>query len=296
MAQQPKKSTDLQTIDSTIREWAPALKDFALTEFNHNQFFRSAILAISESDSLMECMTTAPGRESLKNAMKRAFSTGLSLNPQEGKAAIIAYKGKASYQIMKEGAIDIVMRSGDAKKLIVEVVYEKDEFTIEKSPAGDSYFFRPARRARGKVDGFFCWILDRDDTQHVKYMTQDECFEIRDASSIAWKFSGDKSNWGKFPIGMSKKTVIKAAIRDLYISPESKSMFSAEEQSWDKPPVKDITPERPAISGQSADAVAAKLDKKAAPEPEPTPPAETVPPNKEPIGGQTPPDKTPSRF
>lgn len=281
MAQQ-KKSTDLQTIDSTIREWAPALKDFALTEFNHNNFFRSAILAISESDTLTECMTTAPGRESLKNAMKRAFSTGLSLNPQEGKAAIIAYKGKASYQIMKEGAIDIVMRSGDAKKITVEIVYEKDEFSVDKSPNGDSYVFRPARRARGNIDGFFCWILDRDDTQHVKYMTYDECIEIRNSHSTSFMFAPKNSPWTKSEIGMCKKTVIKSAIRDLYISPESKSMFNAEEVEFNQPVTKDITPEKKQITGAGASEVAAKLEKKQDTEPTETATSTEKEPDKEP--------------
>jgi len=277
-----KNEITVQTISTQIREWAPTLKDFALTKFDQQRFFKSAILAISENTELMECLKTLDGRASLHSAMKRAFSTGLSLNPQEGKAAIIAYKGKASYQIMKEGAIEILLNSGDIKTVMVEIVYENDEFSIEKSNQGDVYHFSPARKNRGEVDGYFCAITDKDDVTHVKYMTQEECFEIRDSHSMGYKFAKDKSSsgWGKSPKGYSKKTVIKAAIRDLHISPSSKALFSSEdmELNLDEPALKDVTPEP--ITGNTADDVAKKLkgkkEVKNSPDLPPLPPGNTT--------------------
>jgi len=256
------KEITVQTIQTQIKEWAPSLKDFALTDFDQQRFFKTAILAISETPELMECMQTTAGRMSLYSAMKLAFSTGLSLNPQEGKAAIIAYKGKARYQIMKEGAIDILMDSGDIKSVIVDIVYANDMFSIEKSNKGDVYHFAPMRKDRGEVDGYFCAITDKNNFYHVKYMTQEECFKIRDTYSTGYNFAKDKSKtgWGKSPEGYSKKTVIKAAIRDLHISPKSKALFSSEDADFNEPEIKDITPEKP--SGSTADDVAGKLEKK----------------------------------
>ena len=255
-----KNEITVQTVSTQIREWAPGLKDFALTDFDQQRFFKTAIMAISETPSLMECMETPAGQSSLYSAMKRAFSTGLSLNPQEGKAAIIAYKGKAKYQIMKEGAIDIIFDSGDIKTLMVEIVYEKDEFSIEKSNAGDIYHFYPSRRERGEVDGYFCAITDKKGISHVKYMTQAECFEVRDAHSAMFKAKPEMSPWTKSEKGMCKKTVIKAAIRDLHISPSSKALFSSEDVNLTEPEIKNITPEK--ITGNTADDVANKLEGK----------------------------------
>lgn len=226
------KAITVTDINETMRKWAPALKDFALTHFNEQRFFKSAILAISEDENLMECLKTSNGRLSLYNAMKRAYSTGLSLNPQEGKACIIAYNGSARYQVMKNGAIDIVMESGDVKKLIVESVYSADKFKIIKTSDGDKFEFEPARKNRGEVDGYFCWILDRDNVSYVKYMTQAECFEIRDQYSSMYNSKAkEKSSWFKSPKGMSKKTVIHAAIRDLNLSPKATALLAAEEQN-----------------------------------------------------------------
>jgi len=257
-----KNEITVQTISTQVHEWAPSLKDFALTEFNQQHFFKTAIMAISETPALMECMETPAGRSSLYSAMKRAFSTGLSLNPQEGKAAIIAYKGKAKYQIMKEGAIDIIFDSGDIKTLMVEIVYAADEFSIEKSNQGDIYHFSPARSGRGEVDGYFCAITDKEGISHVKYMTQEECFEVRDNHSSMFKAKPDMSPWTKSEKGMCKKTVIKAAIRDLHISPSSKALFSSEdiELNIDEPPMKDVTPKKP--TGNTANDVAKKLEGK----------------------------------
>lgn len=262
------KALTTSDISTQVKEWAPGLKDFALVEFNQQNFFKSAIMAITENSQLMECMKTPSGRESMYNAMKRAFSTGLSLNPQEGKAAIIAFSGKASYQIMKEGAVEIVMRSGDIKELMVEIVYQADEFKITKSNSGDKFEFSPARRDRGNVDGYFCAITDKDNISHVKYMTHDECLEIRDAHSAMFnaESSRKKSPWFKAEKGMCKKTVIKAAIRDLRLSPSAIAQFSSEDisefQDNAKPEPKDVTP----ITGTTADDVTKKLNKKT-PEP-----------------------------
>jgi len=241
------KAITVQNVSTQVREWAPGLKDFALTNFDQQRFFKTAIMAITETPSLMECMQTPAGQASLYSAMKRAFSTGLSLNPQEGKAAIIAYKGKASYQIMKEGAIEILLRSGDIKNLIVEIVYENDIFEIEKTSSGDKYTFKPARKNRGSVDGYFCSMTDNDDVSHIKYMTEDECFEVRDNYSEMYNSKAKSySPWTKSEKGMCKKTVIKAAIRDLHISPKTKSIFSSEDMSFqdNQPEMKDITPDK----------------------------------------------------
>jgi len=287
-----KNEITVQTIQTQIKEWVPSLKDFALTDFDQQRFFKTAIMAISETPALMECMETPAGRASLYSAMKRAFSTGLSLNPQEGKAAIIAYKGKASYQIMKEGAIEILLNSGDIKTVMVEIVYENDEFSIEKSNKGDIYHFSPQRKDRGEVDGYFCAITDNEGISHVKYMTQEECFEIRDAYSSMFKFKPESSPWKNSPKGMCKKTVIKAAIRDLHISPTAKSLFSSEEVDFSEPEMKDITPEKP--TGTTAEDVSKKLTKK----------QKKLPPiqdksditNKNPSTGETQTGKTQDRF
>lgn len=264
------KELTVNEVSTQVKSWAPGLKDFALVDFNQQNFFKTAILAISDTPTLMECMQTPSGRESVYNAMKRAFSTGLSLNPQEGKAAIIAYKGKASYQIMKEGAIEIVMRTGDVKTLCVDIVYENDFFKIKKTNAGDEYEYSPARRNRGNVDGYFCAILNKEGKTYVKWMTVEECLEIRDSSSSMWKFKKEKSPWFNNEKGMCKKTVIKAAIRDLHISPSAKSQFSAEDVSEfedNAPEFKDVTPEKKTGSTQAD--VTKKLTTKADPAPDP---------------------------
>lgn len=259
-----KQLVTTKDLSATMREWSAGLKDFALVEFDQQRFFKTAIMAISESTNLMECMQTPAGRESLFCAMKKAYSTGLSLNPQEGKAVIIAYSGKASYQIMKEGAIEIVMRSGDVKTIMVEMVCENDEFNITKTSTGDQYTFSPARRDRGVVDGYFCAITDSKGISHIKFMTEIECLEIRDASSTAYKFDKKgNSPWAKFQKSMCKKTVIKAAIRDLHISPSAKAQFSSEAMDFDEPEMKNITPVK---TGSSQDDVVAKLAEPEAPE------------------------------
>lgn len=253
-----KNEITLQAVSTQVKDWAPGLKDFALIDFDQQRFFKTAVLAISETPALMECMGTPAGKNSLLSAMKRAFSTGLSLNPQEGKAAIIAYNKKASYQIMKEGAIELLLNTGEVKEISVEIVYENDVFEIEKTSTGDKYTFRPARKDRKVVDGYFCSITDNDGISHIKYMTQEECFEIRDNYSSMYKNAPSASPWKNSEKGMCKKTVVKAAIRDLHIAPKAKALFASEGMAYpdDQEPPKDITPHK----GTSADDVKAEIE------------------------------------
>ena len=163
---------------------------------------------------------------------------------------------------MKEGAIELLLNTGEVKELSVEIVYDNDFFEIEKTSTGDTYTFRPARKDRVKVDGYFCSITDNDGISHIKYMTQEECFEIRDAYSASYNYAkkenkGD-TTWAKSEKGMCKKTVVKAAIRDLHIAPKTKALFSSEDMDFqdNQQPPKDITPHK----GTSSEDVKAEIE------------------------------------
>ena len=85
-----KNETDLNV---WINKISTNLKSYS--ENADKKFFKSAMLAIIENNDLMQALKTPSGQMSVYNSLKYAASTGLSLNPQEGKAALISYNSKA---------------------------------------------------------------------------------------------------------------------------------------------------------------------------------------------------------
>lgn len=219
------------------------LSGYAMRDYNNEGFLKSAMLAIVENAELTNALKTTQGKASLYHALRFAASTGLSLNPQEGKAALIAYGGKIQYQVMKSGMIELAMQSGKVEFITSDTVREADNFSIEKTMDGDKYSFTPARKDRGDIDGFFAAIKLTSGAVHVKYMTCQEVEEHRDSYSSFYK-AKKSGPWKTSFEGMGLKTVLKALFRGLNIAPEISTAVQNDdtELSSFNDPI-DVTPE-----------------------------------------------------
>jgi len=163
-------------------------------------------LLIAENPKIVSFIRTEAGENALCNVMRKAIRVGLSLNPQEGQAAIILYNNDLQYQIMKNGLIELGFRSGKITAIDVDIVRQNDEWSLEKSSVGDDYNFKPARSDRGKIDGFFCVITLGKGNRKIFYMTLEETKEHRKEHSKNSKLN---------EIGYGKKTVVKRCLNDL---------------------------------------------------------------------------------
>ena len=263
----------LQTIEKTagdfLRKFEVTLPTYAVKDYRQDTFVKSAMIAIMGSEDLQECLLSEAGQLSMVNAMRAAAGTGLSLNPLEGKAALIAYNKKinnkwvktAQYQVMSKGLVDLANDSGKVETITTDTVRENDVFEIMKSQKGDEYRFSPARRDRGQIDGFFASILMKDKTTHIKYMAIEEILEHREkyAKNITDKDGKENANhaWNKSLEGMAIKTVLKRLLRHLHISTDIDQAIGADDQ---RPEPVDITP-RPG-KGTSADELTETLKAK----------------------------------
>jgi phage RecT family recombinase len=248
-------------IQSYLKENAKSIQNY-YSGSNVEDFLRSALMVISENKNLMECLKTNPGKASLRHALKFAANTGLSLNPQEGKAALIAYNGQVTYQVMKNGLIDLAMDSKKVEFITADTVRENDSFDIKKTMNGDTYEYGPARKDRGKIDGFFSALKMKDGTCHVKYMTMEEIEAHRDQYSAMYRNKKEASPWHKSFEGMALKTVIKALFRNLSISSDIDRAVGADDKS-ESGEMRDVTePDymeaEPVTAEQTAEAVEKK--------------------------------------
>ena len=200
-----------------------SLKDYAVRDYNQTSFLKSAMIAIADNYTLAECAKTPTGKRSLFNALRYAASTGLSLNPQEGKSALIAYKNKngeyiVSYQVMKNGMIELALESGKVDFITADLVRENDKFDLVKTAEGDNYTYQPALKDRGEVIGFIAALKIKGGATHAKWMTVEEVQEVRDGYSAMFKHKPDDSPWTKSFNGMGIKTVMKSMLRSLSLS------------------------------------------------------------------------------
>jgi phage RecT family recombinase len=235
-------------IGAFLNEKKKLLAGYATRNYEQAEFIRGALVAIENDENLTACLSTEKGQASLYNALKIGASNGLSLNPLDGEAYMIAYKGEVSYQIGKNGFIALAFGTGKVKNISCDVVRENDEFTISKTMGQESYNHVPARKNRGAVDGYYAAMLTEDGVR-VEYMTAEEIEEHAVTYSAQYKYwiSGDKS--GKVPIwvksrdGMGLKTVIKSLLRKNKINPTTTQAIAADDQG--EAQIIDITPDNP---------------------------------------------------
>lgn len=279
-------TTDIAITDQTIKNALVSFREplelFAPRGLNVSDWLQTAMLCISENKKLRTALTTEKGKSSLIHALKYGISTGVSLNPQEGKAALVPFNEEIVFMTMKNGLAQMALDTGMVESIDCDIVRENDGFSIKKTGKGDDFEFSPARKDRGAVDGYFAFVQMKNGGAHIKYMTVGEIEEWRDTKvpedHLYRKYDdkyetpprykkGDKIEdglWWKNPDAMALKTVTRQLLLALKI-PTIEKAVEAEEESVAKT-YRDVT-EPPAPKGTGGDDLAAKLAAQANPAP-----------------------------
>jgi recombination protein RecT len=255
-----EKTTAIAVTEKTVGQYVndvlPALiKSYGVRAYNGDAFLKSAALCIVENPDLMDCLQTEAGRISLKHALRFAATTGLSLNPQEGKAALVAIEGKVNYWPMKNGLIDLAMETGQVRNIRMNAVRQNDRFELTETMDGDNYSFSPHVKSRGDIIGFFCAIKLITGPSLVEYMTLEEVLKHRDQYGKGIKRPG--SAWNTSLEGMGLKTVAKRACNRIKLpTAQAKALKAALAEGEAEPVTFEESPQK----GASADDVARKLE------------------------------------
>jgi recombinational DNA repair protein RecT len=164
-----------KSVGQYVQDTLPALiKSYAVRAYDGNAWMKTAALCIVENPELMACLQTEAEKISLKHALRFAATTGLSLNPQEGMAALVPIKGKVSYWPMKNGLVELALETGKVKAIRMNAVHAQDHFKLMETMDGDTYEFSPNVKTRGEIIGFFCAIRLVEGPSLVEYMTREE--------------------------------------------------------------------------------------------------------------------------
>jgi phage RecT family recombinase len=209
---------------------------------DYEGWMMDAALCVLQNDGLKEAIQSPQGKALFIRSLQLSAASGLSLNPQKGESALVAYSGKKGVQVnfmpMKNGIVKVAMRTGKIAKIESGTVFENDEFIPKKTSDGDKYEWTPALKDRGAPVAYFAYVKLADGTGVLEYWEKSQMEEWAKKYGNGKDYQTgkfyDSSAWGKSFDGMAEKTVIKAALRGLYL-PEIEEYLETDEEREAEP-------------------------------------------------------------
>lgn len=235
-----------QGVQDFLAKHAGELVPFAKRKYDQVAWLQTAVLCILESAQLMEACATEAGKRSLFHALRYAATTGLSLNPQEGKACLVPRQGKIAYWIMSRGWVELLTENPRVDRVHGFAVYTGDEFDLTQTLDGDKYTFRPALDDRGTLRGFVSAIryyppggASGPAMTSVHYMSLKQMEEHRAKYET---FKSADSAWAKSFEGRAIAACVKQHVRRLALGESIvDAALNADDTEGDDEP-RDVTP------------------------------------------------------
>ena len=175
---------------------------------------RLALHARERNQALQRC-----SKESLLGALIEASEVGLEPVGALEEAAIIPYKGVATFQPMYKGLIKLARNAGDVIDIHAEVVGVNDDFEFYYATPEDRLFHRPALTNRGAWRGAWARAIFPGGVIKILYYAKEKIERIRSMSK-----EPNGLMWGKHWDEAAKKTVIKGLCKTL---PQSRELARA---------------------------------------------------------------------
>lgn len=210
-----KKVNDLTLKEIIEQKIKPYFSEKESKRFENEKLF--VLQAIAENSTLKSCAEQNP--ISLIKAMSLLAKTDLSLNPIIKLAYLVPSsegknenkKLKVELRVSYIGLLRGLYSTGAIKSCSVEVICDNDFFEFK---LGTKAFLNhiPPFENRGNIKGAYCVITLQNDAEIIEIMNIDELQKVRDVA----KFD---TIWKAWTEEMSKKTVIKRAIKKIPILP-----------------------------------------------------------------------------
>ncbi len=173
--------------------------------------FLSSISNIVTNNELLQKADT----NSIVLAAAQAAALDLPINPNLGYAAIIPFNDTknrrclAQFQIMRDGWVELALRTGQVVALVNEPVYEGE--LVSRNRFRDEYVFDETRRKSNKVVGYMAYIKLVNGFEKTVYMTADEA--KTHGLNYSKTFKKGYGLWKDDFESMALKTVLKRLIK-----------------------------------------------------------------------------------
>lgn len=175
-----------------------------------NAFVSALVNIVGNSEQLQKADTT-----SIILAAGQSAALNLPLNPALGMAAVVPFwdskkqRHVAQFQVMRDGWMDLAMRSGLVKTIVNEIVYEGELVTANRFTG--EYIFDPSQRKSDKIIGYMAYARLLSGFEKTIYWTVDEC--IAHAKQYSGNFKKGYGLWKDNFNAMALKTVLKTLIK-----------------------------------------------------------------------------------
>ena len=185
--------------------------------------FLTSVMSVAQNNALL----AKAEPNSVVLAAGQAAALDLPINPNLGYAAIVPYNDKksgkclAQFQIMRDGWVELAMRTGQVVAIANEVVYEGE--LVSQNRFTDTYVFDESKRKSDKIIGYMAYIRLANNFEKTVYWTVDQC--KAHGARYSKSFGQDSSLWKTDFSAMSLKTVLKFLIKKY--CPKSIDMLNA---------------------------------------------------------------------
>ena len=286
-----RQQTPMQRFNAQIRGTnAQAYLTDVLGE-KKEAFVTSLVSVVANDTNLQKCNPM-----SVIYAAMKSVPLGLPIENNLGFAAVIPYGNDAQFQIMRNGWMELLMRTGQVRFVANEVVY--DGQLVKKNKFTGEYIFDEDAKKSDTIIGYMAYVKLTNGFEKTVYWTVEEV----KAHALRYSQSYKKGygNWRDSFDAMALKTVLKRLITKYCPkSAELKKAIAADQSVTNKENVSsyadnepDDQPQPEATESAKAKAEAVKAQVEAAkarrnnaqtpkpePKPEPTPAPETVNPD-----------------
>lgn len=199
----------------------PALKNALNTESVKNKFnemlgkksagFITSITTVVQNSDLLQKAEV----NSIILAAAQAASLDLPINPNLGFSAIIPFNDKknnrcvAQFQIMRDGWVDLCLRTGQFEYIANEIVYEGE--LVEKNRFTDTYVFDETKRKSNKIIGYMASFKLVNGYRKTVYMTVEEA--KAHGKQYSQTFKKGFGLWAENFNAMALKTALKMLLK-----------------------------------------------------------------------------------
>lgn len=199
----------------------PALKSALNTESIQKKFqemlgkksagFMTSITTVVQNNDLLQKADV----NSIILAAAQAASLDLPINPNLGFSAIIPFNDKknnrcvAQFQIMRDGWVDLCLRTGQFEYIANEIVYEGE--LVEKNRFTDTYIFDETKRKSNKIIGYMASFKLVNGYRKTLYMTVEEA--KAHGKQYSQTFKKGYGLWADNFNAMALKTTLKMLLK-----------------------------------------------------------------------------------
>ena len=202
---------------STLKSFNVAIRDTRTQEYlmqvlgtKKSEFVANLISVVSGNEALQKCEPM-----SLIFTAMKATALNLPIEPSLGKAAIIPFNDtkagvvKAQFQVMRDGWVELLQRSGQVQFIANEPVHEGE--LVKKNKFTGEYVFDESQRKSDKIIGYMAYIRLNNGFEKTVYWTVEEI--NAHATRYSQTFKKGYGLWVDNYDAMALKTVLKHLIK-----------------------------------------------------------------------------------